>query len=182
MLRLGHLAKVQGLKGELLLHAETDAPERLPELQGLILAPPEDDYSGSAEAPAGAVKVTVRQFRWHQDRPCLAFAEYPDRTAAESIKGWALWMPDSEAHLGAGETFRHDWVGCDVFVTGEKVGEVLRLESTPGGYDMVILRDARPGRRGQRQVPYVKAWFTLDLPARRIDLDPPEGLLDLDRV
>ena len=182
MLRVGHLAKVQGLKGEFLLHAETDDPDRLPDLHGLILAPGEADLSGTAPAPQGVRPVSIRSFRWHQDRPCLAFAEFPDRTAAESYKGWALWMPEAEARLGDGESYRHDWVGCDVHVGGEKVGEVLRLEPTPGGYDMVILRDTRPGRRGLRQVPYVKAWFTLDLAARRIDLDPPQGLLDLDRI
>jgi len=58
---------------------------------------------------------------------------------------------------------------------------VLRLEPTPMGYDMVVMRDLRPGRRGQRDIPYVKAWFQVDLAARRIDLDPPEGLLDLDQ-
>jgi 16S rRNA processing protein RimM len=69
-----------------------------------------------------------------------------------------------------------------VFVQGRKVGEVLRLDPTPMGYDMVVMRDTRPGRRGQRDIPYIKAWFQVDLAARRIDLDPPEGLLDLDRL
>ena len=59
---------------------------------------------------------------------------------------------------------------------------MLRLDPTPMGYDMVLLRDLRPGRTGQREVPYIKAWWTLDLPNRRLDLDPPEGLLDLDRI
>jgi 16S rRNA processing protein RimM len=50
------------------------------------------------------------------------------------------------------------------------------------GYDMVVMRDLRPGRQGQRDIPFVKAWFKVDLAARRIDLDPPEGLLDLDAI
>jgi 16S rRNA processing protein RimM len=63
------------------------------------------------------------------------------------------------------------------------VGEVLRLEPTPMGYDMVLMRDLRPGRSGQREIPYIKAWFqNVDLAARRIDVDPPQGLLDLDRI
>ena len=73
-------------------------------------------------------------------------------SAAEALKGWALWMPESAATLAEGETFRHDWVGCDVFVGGQKVGEVLRLDPGPAGYDMVILKDLRPGRVGQRDV------------------------------
>jgi 16S rRNA processing protein RimM len=45
---------------------------------------------------------------------------------------------------------------------------------------MVVLKDLRPGRTGQRDVPYIKAWWQVDLPGRKLDLDPPPGLLDLD--
>lgn len=181
MLLAGHLAKVQGLKGEFLLHAVMDEPERLDGMAGLMLAPPEADLE-SAEPTAPARPVKLRSFRWHQDRPCLAFAEVPDRTAAEALKGWALWMPESAATLSEGESFRHQWVGCEVFIGGRKVGEVLRLDPGPAGYDMVVMRDLRPGRTGQRDIPYIKAWWTLDLPNRRLDLDPPEGLLDVNQA
>jgi 16S rRNA processing protein RimM len=181
MLLAGHLAKVQGLKGEFLFHALMDEPERLDGMAGLVLAPPQADLERGEPAPP-ARTVTLRTFRWHQDRPCLAFQEVPDRTAAEALRGWALWMPEAAAVLPEGESFRHDWIGCEVFVGGRRVGEVLRLDPTPMGYDMVVLRDLRPGRTGQREVPYIKAWWTLDLPNRRLDLDPPEGLLDLDRI
>jgi 16S rRNA processing protein RimM len=178
MLLLGHLAKVQGLKGEFLLHPLMDEPERLAQLQGLILAPPNANPSGHLAAKP----VRVRSFRWQQNRPCIAFEDMPDRTAAEPFKGWSLWMPEEEAALEEGESFRHQWEGCDVFIGPKKVGEVLRLEPTPGGYDMVIMKDLRPGRFGQREIPYIKAWFTLDLPHKRIELDPPEGLLELDQM
>lgn len=181
MLLAGHLAKVQGLKGEFLFHAVMDEPERLDGMAGLVLAPPQMDLEhGEAAAPARPVKL--RGFRWHQDRPCLAFAEVPDRTAAEALKGWALWMPEAAATLEKGESFRHQWIGCEVFIGGRKVGEVLRLDPGPAGYDMVVMRDLRPGRTGQRDIPYIKAWWTLDLPNRRLDLDPPEGLLDVNQV
>jgi 16S rRNA processing protein RimM len=180
MLLAGHLARVQGLKGEFLFHSLMDEPARLEGMAGLVLAPPQVDLEHGDPAPP-ARSISVRSFRWHQDRPCLAFQDVPDRTAAEPLKGWALWMPETAADLPEGETFRHQWIGCEVYVAGLRVGEVLRLDPTPGGYDMVILRDLRPGRTGQREVPYIKAWWTLDLPNRRLDLDPPLGLLDLDQ-
>ena len=182
MLLLGHLAKIQGLKGEFLLHELMDDPEKLRQLGTLVLAPPALDLEGreAFEAPARAVRL--RSFRWHQDRACVAFEELPDRTASEPFKGWALWTRDPLAPLAEGESYRHDWAGCAVFVAGAKVGEVLRLDPTPMGYDMVVMNDLRPGRRGQRDIPYIKAWFRVDLEARRIDLDPPEGLLDLDSL
>ena len=179
MLLAGHLAKIQGLKGEFLFHAVMDEPERLDGMAGLVLAPPQVDLDHADPVPP-ARPVALRSFRWHQDRPCLAFTEVSDRTAAEALKGWALWMPEAAAELPEGESFRHQWIGCEVFVAGRRVGEVLRLDPTPMGYDMVVLRDLRPGRTGQREVPYIKAWWTLDLPNRRLEVDPPPGLLDLD--
>ena len=181
MLLAGHLAKIQGLKGEFLFHAVMDHPERLEGMPGLVLAPPQQDLEQAEVAPPGR-SVSLRRFRWHQERPCVAFADVPDRTAAEPLKGWALWMPEAAATLGEGETFRHEWIGCEVFVADRKVGEVLRLETSPAGYDMVVMRDLRPGRTGQHDIPYIKAWWTLDLPNRRLDLDPPEGLLDVNQV
>ncbi|MBK8726158.1 MAG: hypothetical protein IPL96_08875 [Holophagaceae bacterium] len=181
MLLLGHLAKVQGLKGEFLLHAVMDQPEKLETAQGLVLAPPALalDHADPAALPAGTRSAVVRSFRWQQERPCVAFEGIPDRTAAEALKGWALWMPELLADLEEGESFRHEWPGCDVFVGGQLLGEVLRLDPAPTGYDMVVVKDRRPGRTGFRNVPYIKAWWTLDLPNHRLDLDPPPGLLDL---
>jgi 16S rRNA processing protein RimM len=178
MLLVGQLAKIQGLKGEFLVHSLTDNPESLPRKQGLVLAPAGMDLQYSEPCPP-ARAVTIRSFRWHQNRPCLTFEGILDRTAAEPLKGWALWIPESQASLAEGESFRHDWAGCSVFVAGTKVGEVLHLHSSPGGYDMVVMRDLRPGRTGAHDIPYVKAWWTLHLDDRRLDLDPPEGLLDL---
>ena len=182
MFLLAHLAKIQGLKGEFLLHEVMDDPGKLPDIQGLILAPPEMALDHLESAPAPARPIKLRSFRWHLDRACVAFEGLPDRTAAEAFKGWALWMPEPQTPLEEGESFRHQWIGCEVFVKGEKVGEVLRLDPTTMGYDMVILREMRKGRTGQRDIPFIKAWFTLDLPNRRIDLEPPEGLLELDRL
>ncbi|HET8715198.1 MAG TPA: hypothetical protein VFM16_05200, partial [Holophagaceae bacterium] len=147
MLLLGHLAKVQGLKGEFLFHAVMDDPDRLASLQGLVLAPPSMDLErGEPQAPARA--AALRLFRWHQERPCVAFEGIPDRTAAEAYKGWALWMPESEAVLEEGESFRHQWIGAEVTAHGAPLGPVMRLDPTSMGYDLVVIRDRRPGRRG----------------------------------
>lgn len=182
MILMGHLARVQGLKGEFLLHALTDAPEALLKAEGLYLAPPHQDLE-HAEPQAPARPAKVRAFRMHQDRPCVAFEGIPDRTAAEAFKGWGLWGHENRARLAQGESFRHDWNGCEVFQHGVKVGEVLHLEPSPAGYDMVVIRDTRSGRRGTHDVPYIKAWWTTDFPQRRVDLvDGPEGILDLDRL
>ena len=178
MLLAGHLAKIQGLKGEFLFHSVMDHPERLAEMKGLVLAPPHLDLEHGAVA-APAHPVSLRLFRWHSERPCVAFESIPDRTAAEPLKGWALWMPESEASLEEGESFRHQWFGAEVWAHGALLGEVIRLDPTPMGYDLVVVHDRRPGHRGTLDIPYIKAWWNLDLANGKATVDPPEGLLDL---
>ena len=181
MLLLGHLAKVQGLKGEFLLHELMDEPAKLPSMEGLVLAPPSLDLENATELTPPARPVKIRAFRFHQERACVALEGLPDRTSSEPFKGWALWAPEGLEALPEGESYRHEWIGCEIYVAGAKVGEVLRLDPTPMGYDMIGMRDTRPGRTGLRDIPYIKAWFQVDLAGRRLDLDPPPGLLDLDR-
>ncbi|MDR0499564.1 MAG: hypothetical protein LBH03_07550 [Holophagales bacterium] len=178
MLLLGYLVKVLGLKGEFLLNPTTDSPELIPKLKGLLLAIPGTNLS-ECETASAARQVTVRAFRWHQNRPCLAFDQMTDRTAAEPYKDWGLWVPETAVDLNEGESYRHDWIGCQVFVDNVLVGEVLAMEPSPGGYDMIHMKDLRLRRHGVRDIPYIKAWFNLDLCNRRIDLDAPPGLLDL---
>lgn len=181
MLLLGQLAKIQGLKGEFLFHAVMDNPDRLEGIEGLVLAPPQVDLEHGEPAPP-ARPVKLRLFRWHQERPCVAFEGISDRTAAEAYKGWALWMPESEAALDEGESFRHQWIGVEVDAHGAPLGEVMRLDPTPMGYDLVVVCDRRPGRRGTVEIPYIKAWWTLDLANGKAAVEPPEGLLDLHKL
>lgn len=182
MLLLAHLAKVQGLKGEFILHEVMDDPEDLQNIPELFLAPPGASLDDLDSAPASAREVKLRSFRHHQDRTCVAFENIPDRTSAESFKGWGLWTLESHRTLPEGESYRHSWVGCRIYVKDELMGEVLRLDPTPMEYDMIQMRDLRKGRTGLREIPFIKSWFTLDLDNGRIDLDPPEGLLDLDKL
>jgi 16S rRNA processing protein RimM len=90
----------------------------------LVLAPPSLDLEALAEPAAPARPVKLRNFRWHQDRACVCFEDIADRTASEPYKGWALWTTDPLAPLPEGESYRHDWAGCEVFIAGAKVGEV----------------------------------------------------------
>ena len=53
--------------------------------------PPHLDLERRGRTAPPARPVPLRGFRWHQDRPCVALEEVPDRTAAEPYKGWALW-------------------------------------------------------------------------------------------
>jgi 16S rRNA processing protein RimM len=97
-----------------------------------------------------------------------------DRTAAEAWVG-AEVLVEREAlgEAGDGRFFWADLEGLPVVTAaGEAVGTVTGLYST-GAADVLVVT----GERGERLVP-LAPYVGVDLEARRIVVDPPEGLLD----
>ncbi|HEY6001747.1 MAG TPA: ribosome maturation factor RimM [Anaeromyxobacter sp.] len=97
-----------------------------------------------------------------------------DRTAAEAWVG-AEVLVEREALGEAGEG-RYFWADLEglpvVTAAGEAVGKVTGFYTT-GAADVLVVT----GERGEQLVP-LAPYVGIDLEARRIVVDPPEGLLD----
>lgn len=120
-------------------------------------------------------ELVVESARAHRNRFLVKFAGVDSRESAQEIKG-ALYVPSSEARsLEDDEFWEHDLTGCTVtLVDGTEVGPVGSVVHGPA-QDLLVVITAR----GERSVPVVGAIVTsVDLAARRIVIDPPEGLLD----
>jgi 16S rRNA processing protein RimM len=88
----------------------------------------------------------------------------------------ALYVGSTELRqLDENEFWPHDLVGCEVVtVTGEAVGRVT--EVVPGAAQDLLRVESRTG---DRLIPMVKDMVAdIDTDARRVVVDPPEGLLD----
>jgi 16S rRNA processing protein RimM len=72
----------------------------------------------------------------------------------------------------------HDLVGCAVeTISGEPVGEVRRVEGGAGASVLSV-----EGRRGEVLVPLAAdICVEVDIAGRRIRINPPEGLLELNQ-
>jgi len=96
-----------------------------------------------------------------------------DRTAAEGRVGWEVLAERSE--LGAADEGSHYWADLEglpvVTVGGEAVGTVTGLLET-GGVDVLVVT----GPAGEVLIP-LAPYVEVDLDAKRIVVDPPEGLL-----
>jgi 16S rRNA processing protein RimM len=99
--------------------------------------------------------------------------------AAEALAGLELRVPaDRLSALPEGVFYCHDLVGCRVETrAGDVVGTVRDVEGTRGGNRLVVA-----GPMGEVLIPLATAiCTTIDSPGRRIVIDPPEGLLELNR-
>lgn len=167
---VGRIGKPHGIRGELTVNVRTDEPERR-FADGTVL---------KVQAPKGSAfphtSLTVVRTRWHLSTLLVVFAEFPDRTSAESARGVALLteVPLDETSEDPDEFYEHQLVGLAVHdLDGTVIGEVKAL--TPGAQDLLTVRT--PDGR-DALVPFVSALVPeVDLVARRVVVADRPGLV-----
>jgi 16S rRNA processing protein RimM len=166
---VGRVARPHGLRGQLVVNVETDFPQdRFRPGAELFL-----QRAGRAEA------VVVTTVRFQRERPIIGLHGVDDVNAASELAGAELRVPVRNLKpLAPGTYYRHDLVGCEVTtIAGTRVGVVREVEGTLGGSRLSIESAA-----GEVLVPLAEdICRVIDLEAKRIVIDPPEGLIDLNR-
>jgi 16S rRNA processing protein RimM len=163
---VGRVARPHGIRGQVVLNPETDFPEDRFKVGQVLLV-------GPAEQP---VERSIEEVRFHQGRPILTLAGVGSVDDAERLAGLDVWLPQrSLAPLPERTYYRHDLVGCEVRDTADAlVGRVTAVEGTIDRSYLVI--------DGDVMLPLVDGiCLEVDMAARRIVVQPPEGLIDLYR-
>jgi 16S rRNA processing protein RimM len=167
LILVGRVARAHGNKGQVIVNPETDFPrDRFAEGNVLVV-----DHGGQQ------VERRIASVRFQQGRPILALEGVETMNEAEALAGAELKVPVTAlAPLPGGTYYRHDLVGCEVRTKdGQVVGTVTDVEGPLERSRLVV---ARTG--GELLVPMVdKICIEVDPGAKRIVIDPPEGLLDL---
>jgi 16S rRNA processing protein RimM len=167
---VGRVARAHGNRGEVIVNPETDFPdERFRQGAALVI-----DRGGQTSA------ATITSVRFHRGRPILGLSGVTTMDDAEALAGAMLKVPASAlAALPAGTFYRHDLVGCRVETSdGRLVGTVHAVEGELTQSRLVV--QAEGG--GEILIPFASdICTTIDPAARRIVVEPPEGLLELNR-
>jgi len=170
---VGRVAKPHGLRGDVFINSETDFPdERFAPGAQLLMR------SAAAGETGPTQPVTVDAVRFHNGRPIVRFMGVSSVEQAEPLARATLWVPaKSRAPLPEGQFYHDALIGCDVeTVAGEAVGRVTRIDNF-GSAPLLAVTD---GRHPELLVPLAEAiCVRIDPSARRIVIDPPEGLLDV---
>lgn len=167
MVLVGTVARPHGLGGWVIVNPQTDFVEER-------FARGERLWAGGGPEPA---ELVIEDARVQKGRPVVKFAGLETIEAVQRLAGRELRVePEALRALDAGDYYHHDLVGCVVETAGgEVVGTVTAVEGAGALCRLVV-----KGPRGDVQVPFVEEICGLvDTAARRIRIDPPEGLLDL---
>lgn len=168
---VGRVARAHGIRGQVIVNAETDFPgERFQPGAELFL-----------RRPGGPVEtIALTSARFHRGRPILGIRGVDDMNGAIALAGAEIRVPVEQLQvLPAGTFYRHDLVGCAVVTEdGAAVGEVTSVEGSLTGSRLVVKT-----ARGDALIPLVdEICRTIDPAGKRIVIRPPAGLLDLNAV
>ncbi len=159
-MEVGRIAGLFGVRGE--LKCDPTSAGRIVFSPGAVLRCERGDSSSS---------IRLSAVRAHQKRLLVRIEGAGDATAAQAYVGAVLYAPRESADLAAGEYLDADLIGCGVVAAGgTPYGTVERVEHYPAS-DMLVVDG--------HFVPMVAAIvLQVDLAAKRIVIDPPEGLFD----
>ena len=167
MVLVGRIARPHGLKGDVVVNPETDfIEERF--AQGATLWTRSD---------RGDEPLVIRSAKLHGSRPVLGFEGCERIDDAERLSGLELRVPEESLQpLAAGTYYQHQLIGCLVeTTTGERIGEVARVAGGAAGSLLAI-----DGPNGEVLIPLaVDICTNVDVVAKRITVEVPEGLLEL---
>lgn len=160
------LGRVRGNRGELTAVPLSDKPERFERLQEVTLF--------RADSEEGT-RFEVESVWYHVDRLIFKFRGVDSISDAEPWQGSEVRVPLSErVELDEGEYFQSDLIGCEVLdrVSGLALGKVTAWQDGGGAGLLEV--------EGGMLIPFAREICVgIDVAERRILVDLPEGLRDL---
>jgi 16S rRNA processing protein RimM len=166
---VAQIGKTRGNRGEVTAVALSGKPERYQALQEVFLFAP--------GGPAGGEKYQIETTWFHGGTLIFKLRGVDTISDAEALYGREVCVPASQrAALDEGEYFQSDLIGCDVLDrrTGESIGRVTAWDDGGGSGLLVV--------NGSLLVPFARSiCVEIDPAAKRIAVELPEGLKDLNR-
>ncbi|MCR5597563.1 MAG: ribosome maturation factor RimM [Lachnospiraceae bacterium] len=102
---IGVITEPHGIKGEVKVYPTTDDPDRIADLDEIILR------GGGKDRLVHPVSV-----RWQKDRLIIKFKEINDRNESEILRKYELYVTRENAvELGENEYYVQDLIGLDVY-------------------------------------------------------------------
>ena len=165
---IADIFRARGIRGEVLAKSQTDVPGRFQNLKGAQVR-----LANGSDLPLELESAWEHKGDW-----VLKFRGVDSIEAAERLRGAELWIPpEARGQLAEGAYFQSDLLGCQIVdkVTGKVLGVVAGWQQYGGPPLLEVKREG-----GEVLIPFVSAICReIDLSARLIWVELPEGLLDL---
>ena len=196
---LARIRRPQGRRGEVFADLLTDFPEKFAERRQLwLLEEPEPTseqahvhrasrpsraWTGHPRPSANSPHSVELAHHWlHKGGVVLHFAGVDSIADAEKLAGRIVAIPrEQRAALADDEVYIADLVGCMLVDVANPdapamVGEIEDVERGVGPAPILMVR----GAEGEVLIPFAKDYLRkIDLEGKRVEMELPEGLADL---
>lgn len=165
MIKIGKIGGPWGREGYVEIDCYSPFPERFSELEEIFIGNKAYKIEGIKYLPK---KIVLKLEGVNQIEDAL------------KIRGYEIEIPDEEIYsLPENYFYLHELEGCRVFLkSGKEIGVVEYVWELGESTLLGIL-----GEKGEILVPFAKSiCYLVDVKTKRIEIDPPDGLLDLNEV
>ncbi|PSH03672.1 MAG: 16S rRNA processing protein RimM [Acidobacteria bacterium] len=170
---IARVVKVQGRVGEVATELHTDFPERFEQRRRL--------YAWNTDSDQRR-ELHLEEFWPHKGGMVLKFEGVDSIEEAEKLLRCEIQIPlEERAELEEGAVYVSDLLGClvvEVSQAERKVGTVVDVNFGAGTAPLLIVNN-ESGK--EFMIPFVESFIKkLDLKAKQIEMQLPEGMLELD--
>jgi 16S rRNA processing protein RimM len=157
-LEIGGIARAHGIRGEVVIVTHDPDSTILGRVETIWVAGTERRITNARDTQKG----------W-----LVQLDGVVTRNDAEALRGKQVEVDRAMLELGEGEVLLHDLIGCAVRrVDGSPYGTVVAIEHG-SQQDRLVIHDGEL----ERELPLVDVFVTsIDLAARVVTVDPPDGL------
>ncbi len=169
---LGIIRKSHGVRGEASIEVWSEDEGRFDGLDTITLVSPDEKQTRSA---------SIETIRHHAGRFLVKFAGINSPEDVATLRNWTIEVPADQARvLGADEYYLHDLAGLTL-VDRDGVTRGIVREAYEGGAGILLDVERSNGKRFD--VPFAAGiCVEIDLAGKRIVVELPDGIEDLDRV
>lgn len=165
MIRIGKIKGPWGRVGELEVKIYSPFPERFSKLKEIFI---------------GGDSYKIEKIRYFSKKIVMKLEGITSIETAMRFCSAEIEIPEEEIYLLPKDYFYlHDLKGCRVFLKdGKELGVVDSIWEI-GESTLLIVS----GEKGEILIPFAKSiCYLLDIEGRRIEVDPPDGLIDLNEI
>ena len=169
---VGVIRKAHGVRGEASVEPWTDSAERFEELDEVTLVSPDESETR---------EMRIEGVRSHGERALVKFFGIDTPEDVQLLQNWTVEIPETQAReLEEDEYFLHELIGLTLIdQQGRERGTVTDVIEGGGGVLLAVKR--ADGKTFE--LPFAAELCTkIDLEAKQIVVQLPEGLDDLDAV
>ena len=173
-LRIGKVLGAHSLKGALKVVNVSDLPERFQAGNKVFISCSNNNVSHYEP-------YTIEKVNSFKDKVLIVkLVEVGNRDIAETLRGCELFIPMAIAEstrqlLSKDDFYYYDLINCEVFHNNVLIGKVTDIMNAGG--DVLIIENSD---KKKMMIPFVKDMVdTANISNKRLDINPPEGLLEV---